>query len=140
MKALTVQQLWAWAIIHGPKQVENRTWSTSHRGPLAIHAGRKTDPGSLAILAAVGCSPPGHVPRGAVIGVVDLVEVVPYEPGQQRLTGVDDPYSLADDPLADGPLCWIFRNPRPCEPVFLPGKPGLFNVDLPQWLAADTGL
>ncbi|MHC4404130.1 MAG: ASCH domain-containing protein [Planctomycetota bacterium] len=40
MKALTICQPWAWAIIHGPKPVENRGWATKYRGPLAIHAGQ----------------------------------------------------------------------------------------------------
>lgn len=37
MRALTVRQPWAWLLFHG-KDVENRNWSTSYRGPLAIHA------------------------------------------------------------------------------------------------------
>lgn len=41
MRALTVQQPWAWAIIHGGKDVENRTQLWSYRGPLAIHAGQR---------------------------------------------------------------------------------------------------
>jgi hypothetical protein len=41
VKALTVQQPWAWAIIHGGKDVENRTQAWSYRGPLAIHAGAR---------------------------------------------------------------------------------------------------
>lgn len=40
MKALTVQQPWAWAIFHG-KNVENRTQLWRYRGPLAIHAGNR---------------------------------------------------------------------------------------------------
>jgi len=45
MKALTVQQPWAWAIFHG-KNIENRTQQWSYRGPLAIHAGmRESDRG-----------------------------------------------------------------------------------------------
>ena len=40
MKALTVQQPWAWAIFHG-KNVENRTQQWRYRGPLAIHAGAR---------------------------------------------------------------------------------------------------
>jgi hypothetical protein len=39
MRALTVQQPWAWAIVHGGKDVENRTQAWGYRGPLAIHAG-----------------------------------------------------------------------------------------------------
>ena len=40
MKALTVLQPWAWALIHGPKRIENRSWATYYRGPLVIHAGK----------------------------------------------------------------------------------------------------
>ena len=40
MYALTIHQPWAWAIMAGIKRVENRTWRTSHRGPLVIHAGK----------------------------------------------------------------------------------------------------
>jgi hypothetical protein len=39
VKALTVQQPWAWAIAHAGKTVENRATYFSHRGPLAVHAG-----------------------------------------------------------------------------------------------------
>ena len=39
MKALTVLQPYAWAIVTGLKKIENRTWPTSHRGELLIHAG-----------------------------------------------------------------------------------------------------
>ena len=38
MKTLTIHPVWAWAIVHGHKRVENRTWRTAHRGPLLIHA------------------------------------------------------------------------------------------------------
>lgn len=37
-------QPWAWAIAHGGKTVENRSRRFSHRGPLAIHAGRAWEP------------------------------------------------------------------------------------------------
>lgn len=35
MKALSVQQPWAWAIFNG-KPVENRTWPTGYRGQLGV--------------------------------------------------------------------------------------------------------
>lgn len=42
MRAMTVRQPWAWAIVHGGKLVENRTRNIagSYRGPVAIHAGK----------------------------------------------------------------------------------------------------
>ena len=39
--ALSVRQPWAWAIVSGYKDVENRTWKTNYRGDLWIHAGLK---------------------------------------------------------------------------------------------------
>jgi hypothetical protein len=40
MKARSVCQPWAWAIVHGVKMVENRWRRTNFRGPLVIHASR----------------------------------------------------------------------------------------------------
>lgn len=42
MKALSIQQPWAWAILNG-KPLENRTWFTPYRGPFLIHTGKKFD-------------------------------------------------------------------------------------------------
>lgn len=94
MKALTVQQPWAWAIIHGGKDVENRTQAWSYRGPLAIHAGQRlSDRGlradvmqrawlqhgygyedDLIDVTWEASTGPGFA-TGAVIGTVDLVDV-----------------------------------------------------------------
>lgn len=38
MKALSIRQPWAFAITHGRKDVENRTWATSFRGRILLHA------------------------------------------------------------------------------------------------------
>lgn len=43
VRILTVRQPWAAAIAHADKRVENRTWSTSYRGWLLIHAGKLAD-------------------------------------------------------------------------------------------------
>lgn len=38
MKALTIRQPWAWLIVNGYKDVENRTWETNYRGFVFVHA------------------------------------------------------------------------------------------------------
>jgi hypothetical protein len=85
MKALTVQQPWAWAIVELDK-VENRSWSTSYRGPFAIHAGKTEDPDGFhdsAIEQAVSDAsyfrddPATYTARGAFVGVCELVDVHP---------------------------------------------------------------
>jgi hypothetical protein len=43
MKALSIMQPWAWLIIAGHKDIENRSWPTKYRGLVLIHAGKKFD-------------------------------------------------------------------------------------------------
>ncbi len=38
MKAITIKQPWASLIVHGIKDIENRTWRTHFRGRVLIHA------------------------------------------------------------------------------------------------------
>ena len=71
MKCLTVRQPWASLIVAGVKDVENRTWRTSYRGPLAIH-GAKT----AATLRDYGHLFDGEPPCGVVLGTVELVDCV----------------------------------------------------------------
>lgn len=40
MKAITLHQPWATLMAIGAKRIETRSWSTQHRGPLAIHAAK----------------------------------------------------------------------------------------------------
>ena len=37
--AISVRQPWAWLIVNGFKPIENRTWYSTRRGPVLIHAG-----------------------------------------------------------------------------------------------------
>lgn len=49
MKGISVRQPWAWSIIHGGKDVENRSRNIagSYRGPVAIHASKTVDEDAL---------------------------------------------------------------------------------------------
>lgn len=87
MRILTVRQPWAWAIIHGGKDVENRVRNLAgeYRGPVAIHAGKSYDSAwqsrvlDDAMQSSGARREPGDPPwwgnLGAIIGVVDLVDV-----------------------------------------------------------------
>lgn len=41
--ALSIMQPWAWLIVNGYKDIENRTWQTHRTGRILIHAGKKID-------------------------------------------------------------------------------------------------
>jgi len=87
IRGLTVQQPWAWAIIHGDKRIENRTQLWRYRGPVAIHAGVRlsdrgmADPRIQAAAHAVegrglvpDVDPLSPLVFGAIIGVVDIAD------------------------------------------------------------------
>jgi hypothetical protein len=38
MKVIVIRQPWAWLIVNGFKDIENRSWRTRYRGPLLIQA------------------------------------------------------------------------------------------------------
>jgi hypothetical protein len=43
MKAISIKQPWAWLIVNGYKNIENRSWKTDYRGKLLIHASKQID-------------------------------------------------------------------------------------------------
>ena len=120
MKCLSVRQPWAWAIMAGLKRYENRTWTTNHRGLMAIHAGRSRaefTPVNRSLFDALmpGRPPVDQLTFGAIIGLVDLIDIRPAS-------------ECPPDPFVEGPFCWIVENPRPIEPELFAGRLGLFEI------------
>ena len=78
-KAITLYPIWAWAIVHAGKMVENRSWPTQYRGRLAIHAGvnRKTEAEDRFFIEGLGIRVPGGLAGGVILGTVDLVGCEP---------------------------------------------------------------
>jgi hypothetical protein len=76
MKALTLHQPWAWAIVEGYKSAEPRSWTTQYRGPLAIHAGKTVDRGFLAAVMAKYQVDLSMAVTGTIVCVAMLVECV----------------------------------------------------------------
>src|SRR5689334_18391016 len=85
MKCLSVIQPWASLIVAGAKRFETRSWCTSHRGPLAIHAARTfPEPARdlcleepfRSILVDMSVKSWFDLPVGAVLGTVRLVDCV----------------------------------------------------------------
>lgn len=157
MRILTVRQPWAWAIVHGGKDVENRVRNIAggYRGSVAIQAGRASfeDDGQFwevrrAITSEINGWPAGDGevwasdlveptdPRfiyGAIIGVVDLVDVHSPFPGEGAVRG--DTCS----PWAE-PDAWhlMLANPRALdEPIPYTGALGMRRLD-PETILAIT--
>lgn len=85
VRVLTVQQPWAWCLIHLPedtrKDIENRPREISYRGRILIHAGRKIDPAGVEFCEAHGIDLPAEAfETGHIVGSVDLAGVVTDSP------------------------------------------------------------
>jgi hypothetical protein len=133
MKALTICQPWAQLIMRGEKRVENREWSTSHRGPLFIHAGKSRDwllEDDEAEFEAA------HDPLvfGAILGIATLDDVLHIDRIRRGDYDTAHPWLRAHEHTG-GPWCWILRNVhRLTEPRPWKGSLGLW--DAPGDLAA----
>ena len=126
-KAITIHYPWAWAIVHGYKRVENRVWETPYRGPLLIHSGQSpaSDERATQILQtlSVAVPPLSQFLRGRIIGVVDLVDILPLK--KYLAKHGDSPLNRG---LAVGPYCWVLANPRTCEPIPCSGNFQLWSA------------
>lgn len=133
IKALTLQQPWAWAIATLHKTVENRPIRTFHRGPLAIHAGKGTDwlDRGLAFLRELGLEPsPAELHMGAVVAIADVTDCLEYNAAD--LFPSEAAKQLRANPFASGPQCYLLANIRPlAKPFPCKGQQGFFPIDIP---------
>lgn len=138
MKALSVRQPWAWAIVEGYKPVENRSRDIvgAYRGPVLIHAGREdAGPESWhavrALLADDGHDPddlPETLPLGGIVGRAEIADVVGYHRSA----------------WFQGPVGIVLANAEPLKLIAWPGQLGLFDIDetrlaLPDPVSARQG-
>lgn len=78
MKALSIRQPWAWLIVNGYKDIENRSWATRFRGPVLIHAAKGMTGAEFNeayhFAIEVGISIPrfNELERGGIVGVANV--------------------------------------------------------------------
>lgn len=165
MKGLTLHQPWASLVAIGEKDIETRSWATSYRGELAIHAGKSfpydqkmlcLDPAFSPRLEAAGCivREPQRpnvrrlaLPRGAIVAVAELRRCLSVERIWFSLKGVTTWPTHPDDWLATpreqlygdfspGRFGWLLANVRRLpEPIPCRGAQGLWDV--PAEVAAE---
>lgn len=141
VKVLSIRQPWAWLIVAGLKDIENRTWKTDYRGRLLIHAGKEFDWSALRWLSVISQTYPpmigvmwqilvhfgldaddveyGNPPTlhqeelGALVGSVVLGNII------------DDSDSVWAEPAN---WHWLLIAPAAITPIPMPGRLGLFEI------------
>lgn len=147
-RVLSMWQPWASLLVSGEKQIETRSWPTQYRGPILIHAGKAwgeeieaacSEPYYCHSLEKLGFVHPHStaqytqsthrktwrdLPRGAIIGAVELIDVLPTEELIER--GLM-PREMAFGDYSEARYGWVcqrpvmFKTPIPCR-----GEQGLY--------------
>ena len=118
MKCLSVRQPWAWLIVNGYKDIENRSWDTKYRGRILIHAPLTFNLEALLYVSVK--FPHIRLPNqdsfhmGAIIGSVLLTDIVQESASPWYEGGAK--------------IGWVLQDPRVLSvPVPYRGQLGLFN-------------
>ena len=127
MKALSIRQPWAWAILHAGKDIENRSWKTRFRGEFYIHASKgmtrheyesfKTQYYAIKPMCLHEPVPQLHdLDRGGIVGIATLIDCV----------------EASDRPWFFGKYGWVLENVRPVPFIPCKGALGFFTPDLSE--------
>lgn len=115
MKALSIQQPWAWLIVNGHKDIENRTWTTIFRGVFLVHAGKNFDRDGYRYIRsrhAITMPEEKDFPKGGIVGSAELIDCVDSH----------------DSQWFSGPYGFVLRECLPLPFVSLPGSLSFFTV------------
>ena len=114
---LSIRQPWPWAILYAGKDIENRSWYTSYRGPILIHAGKRLDADDIDYLReGMGADAPakGSYRLGGIIGRTEIVDCV----------------TESESRWFFGPYGFVLRNSQPLPFFPCKGQLGLFQLNV----------
>jgi hypothetical protein len=109
LPALSIRQPWAWLILHGGKDIENRTWATRFRGRFLLHVALYL---AARIRQGITLPPFEELPRGGIVGEAELVNCV----------------SWSDSPWFMGDYGFVLRNIKPLSFTPCRGALGIFSA------------
>lgn len=161
MKALTLRQPWATLVAVGAKRIETRSWSTNYRGPLAIHAAatrirsgdirhNRFPPEIRKALLPYACdrvarewpgdlgkgvpADPWYLPLGAVVAIVELVDVVRIKDSAALAAGlILSPRERAFGDYTPGRFAWLLGAGYGLDdPIPARGALSLWEWDAPE--------
>lgn len=128
MKALCLKEPWASMIFAGLKSIETRKWNSNFVGDLAIVVSQRYDTSYEASFETVKLATDCILyprTRGHIIGIVELIVVVPMAKWMDRYAGF---------PVYEKAHGFFLRNIRKVQPVPCKGQLGIFNI--PQDLSS----
>lgn len=146
MKAITVWQPWAQLLVAGKKHEETRSWATSYRGPILIHAAAKPAIHSLLELMDketrhLAFKSLGHTepvvnwkktfPTGAIIGMAKLTDCRYIDEQYNEFVRTLCPAEFAFGDFTVGRFAWVMEEPVIFDkPIMAKGKQRLWDFHI----------
>ena len=136
MRCLTIRQPWATLIALGEKRFETRSWRTTYRGELAIHAGLKIDTAACkrepfrSVLAKHGFSA-DNLPTGAIIATGELKACHENTGPDSGAIWTREQHEYAFGDYMEGRFAWELGSVRPLvHAVPAKGRLGFWEYSL----------
>ena len=81
LPAISIRQPWAWLIVNGHKDIENRIWEPKLRGRVLIHAGKSKSDTTPEALAHIKrryhvANLPESFDTGGIVGLAEITDCV----------------------------------------------------------------
>lgn len=126
MKVLTIKQPWATLIIDGKKCYEFRSWKTTYRGEILIHAGKNIDKEAMERLKKYL---PNNIPLGKILGKVKLTDCIKTTPEfRERLKKINK--DIYKQSIFKEEYAWKLELvEKYSDPIDAKGKLGLWNYE-----------
>lgn len=128
MKILTLKQPWASLVANGYKTYEFRSWKTSYRGDILIHAGLSTDIDALKRVQHYNL----NYPSKQIIAIAHLDDCIQLTPELNKEICNSNPYVYGNKERTG--YVWKLSNIRKIDNGdIVPGKLGLWNYDTDKY-------
>lgn len=129
MKAISIRQPWAWLIVNGYKDIENRSWRTKYRGQVLIHASQGVKKAEYErakeLTERLGITLPdsSSFETGGIVGVATITDCV----------------EQSESPWFFGEKGFALTDARPLNFIQMKGKLSFFETGIDLEEASNAG-
>ncbi|EMD5788156.1 ASCH domain-containing protein [Proteus mirabilis] len=127
MKAISIRQPWAWLIVNGYKDIENRSWRTKYRGQVLIHASQGVKKSEYErakeLTDLLGITLPTSFETGGIVGVATITDCV----------------EQSESPWFFGEKGFVLTDARPLKFIQMKGKLSFFETGIEPEEASNAG-
>lgn len=127
MKGISIRQPWAWLIVNGYKDIENRSWRTKYRGQVLIHASQGVKKAEYErakeLTDRLGIALPTGFETGGIVGVATITDCV----------------EQSESPWFFGEKGFVLTDARPLKFIQMKGKLSFFETGIEPEEASNAG-